>query len=113
MSLHTIKGGNTMEEKEFIKDVNQKGLAWRRIANKKAVMIMIMLHDCGGSATLSEISEKKSIDKKTTLLKLKELMYYGIIDKEDDKYTLSEKGEKVLSSLLELAEMVRAKNEFV
>jgi predicted transcriptional regulator len=102
-----------MGEEEFIKDVKKKGMTWRRIANKKAVMIMIMLHDCGGSATLSEISEKKSLDKKTTLLKLKGLMYYGIIDKKDNKYILSEKGERVLSSLLELAEMVRAENEFI
>jgi predicted transcriptional regulator len=101
-----------MDEEEFRKDVKKKNRMWCRIANKKAVMIMIMLHDCGGSATLSEISEKRSVDKKTILLKLKGLMYYGIIDKRDDKYTLNEKGEKVLSILYELAEMVKVKDEF-
>ena len=93
-------------------DKKQKDMKWSRIANKEAVKIMILLHD-GGSATLSEISERRQKDKKIILLKLKGLMYYGLIDKEDNKYILNEKGEKVLSLLNELIDMVEAENEFM
>ena len=99
---------NTTDEME---DKKQKDMTWSRIANKESVKIMILLHDCG-SATLSEISEKRQKDKKIILLKLKGLIYYGIIDKEDDKYILNEKGEKVLNLLFEMIEMVKAENEF-
>ena len=40
-------------------------------------------------------------------------MYHGLIDKEDNKYTLNEKGEKVLNLLYELIEMVEAENKFM
>ena len=93
-------------------DIKEKEMKWSRIANKEAVKIMILLHD-GGSVTLSEISERRQKDKKIILLKLKGLIYYGIIDKEDDKYKLNEKGEKVLNLLYELIEMVEAENEFI
>ena len=39
-------------------------------------------------------------------------MYYGIINKEDDKYILNEKGEKVLNLLYEMIDMVKAETEF-
>jgi predicted transcriptional regulator len=94
------------------KDVKQKGIAWSRIANKEAVKLMIMLHENNGSATLSEISEKRQKDEKIILLKLKGLMYYGIIDKKGENYILNEKGEKVLNLLYELIEMVKAETEF-
>ena len=93
-------------------DKRQKCIKWSRIANKEAVKIIILLHD-GGSATLSEISEKRQKDKKIILLKLKGLMYHGLVNKEGNKYTLNEKGEKVLSLLHELIEMVEAENEFI
>ena len=93
-------------------DRRQKEMKWSRIANKEAVKIMILLHD-SGKATLSEISEKRQKDKKIILLKLKGLIYHGLIDKENDKYILNEKGEKVLSLLYELIDMVEAKNEFM
>ena len=93
-------------------DKKPKEMKWYRIANKEAVKIMTLLHD-SGKATLSEISEKRQKDKKIILLKLKGLMYHGLINKENDKYTLNEKGEKVLNLLNELIEMVEAKNEFM
>ena len=109
---HT-KGGNIMDENttDEMEDKKQKDMKWHRIANKEAVKIMILLHDFG-SATLSEISEKRQKNEKIILLKLKGLMYYGIIDKEDDKYILNEKGEKVLGLLYEMIEMVKAETEF-
>ena len=93
-------------------DIKEKEMKWSRIANKEAVKIMILLHD-GGSATLSEMSERRQKDAKIILLKLKGLMYHGLIDKENDRYILNEKGEKVLSLLNELLEMVEAENEFM
>ena len=90
----------------------QKDMKWSRIANKESVKIMILLHD-GGKTTLSEISEKRQKDKKIILLKLKGLMYHDLINKEDNKYTLNEKGEKVLNLLYELIEMVEAENDFM
>ena len=93
-------------------DKKPKEMKWHRIANKEAVKIMILLHD-GVKATLSEISERRQKDKKIILLKLKGLIYHGLVNKEDDKYILNEKGEKVLSLLNELIEMVEAKNEFM
>ena len=93
-------------------DKKQKDMKWHRIANKEAVKIMILLHD-NGSATLSEISERRQKDGKTIFLKLKGLMYYGLVNKEDGKYTLNEKGEKVLNLLFEMIEMVKAENEFM
>ena len=93
-------------------DIKPKEMKWSRIANKEAVKIMTLLHD-SGKATLSEISERRQKDTKIILLKLKGLMYHGLIDKEDNKYTLNKKGEKVLSLLYELIEMVEAENEFI
>ena len=95
-----------------IEDNKSKGIKWNRIANKEAVKIMILLHECG-KATLSEISKRRQKDKKIILLKLKGLMYHGLVNKEGNKYTLNEKGEKVLNLLHELIEMVEAKNEFM
>lgn len=92
-------------------DKKQKGIKWHRIANKEAIKIMILLHD-GGSATLSEISEKRQKDTKIILLKLKGLMYHGLVNKENEKYKLNGKGEKVLNLLNELLEMVEAEDEF-
>jgi hypothetical protein len=40
-------------------------------------------------------------------------MYYGLINKKGKKYILNEKGEKILSLLYELIEMVEAENEFM
>jgi predicted transcriptional regulator len=94
-----------------IEDKEQKGITWSRIANKEAVKIMILLHDCG-KTTLGEISEKRQKDKKIILLKLKGLIYHGLVNKKDNKYKLNEKGEKVLNLLHKLIEMVEAKNEF-
>ena len=58
-------------------DKKPKDMKWSRIANKEAVKIMILLKD-GGSATLSEISEKRQKDENIILLKLKGLMYHGL-----------------------------------
>ena len=52
-------------------------------------------------------------DKKIILLKLKGLLYYGLVNKEDNKYFLNEKGEKVLNLLFEMIEMVKSENEFM
>ena len=93
-------------------DKKPKEMKWHRIANKEAVKIMILLHD-SGSATLSEISERRQKDKKIILLKLKGLIYHGLINKKDKKYILNEKGEKVLSLLYELIEMVEVEDEFI
>jgi predicted transcriptional regulator len=113
MSLHTLKGGNKMGEDIINGEMEEKKeTKWSRIANKESVKIMILLHD-GGKATLSEISEKRQKNKKIILLKLKGLMYHGLVNKEDNKYKLNEKGEKVLSLLHELIEMVEAKNDFM
>jgi DNA-binding HxlR family transcriptional regulator len=114
MSLHTLIGGNIMGEDIInggTEDKKQKGITWSRIANKESVKIMILLQK-NGSATLDEISKKRQKDNKIILLKLKGLMYYGLIEKEDDKYILNEKGEKVLNLLFELIEMVKAETEF-
>ena len=46
-------------------DKKEKGITWSRIANKETVKIIILLHD-GGSATLSEISERRQKDKKSS-----------------------------------------------
>jgi predicted transcriptional regulator len=113
MSLHTLKGGYLMGE-DIIngEDEKQKDMTWHRIANKESVKIMILLQK-NGSATLSEIIERRQKDKKIIFLKLKGLIYYGLVNKEDNKYKLNEKGEKVLNLLHELIEMVEAENEFM
>ena len=95
-----------------MEDNKPKGITWSRIANKEAVKIMTLLHDCG-KATLSEISERRQKDTKIILLKLKGLMYHGLVNKEDNEYKLNEKGEKVLNLLHELIEMVESENEFM